>query len=138
MTADQAELIHQARNSVAAAQLLLDGSFPDYAAARAYYAMFYVAEAFLEGEGLSFSRHSAVIAAFGQNFARTGRVPPEYHRYLIQAQTLRHAGDYGQMHSVSPEQARQQIEVAAKFIALAEAELGSSPAGEPSSNLDEI
>lgn len=129
MTDDQAELIQQARSSLAAAQLLLEGSFPDYAASRAYYAMFYVAEAFLEGEGLSFSRHSAVIAAFGQNFARSGRVPAEYHRHLIQAQALRHAGDYGQMHSVTREQAQMQIEIAAKFIALAVANLGSAPSG---------
>jgi uncharacterized protein (UPF0332 family) len=33
--------------------------------------MFYVAQAFLAGEGLSFSKHSAVIAAFGQHFAKT-------------------------------------------------------------------
>jgi uncharacterized protein (UPF0332 family) len=41
--------------------------------------MFYVAEAFLEGEGLSFSSHSAVISAFGQYFARTGRIPTDFH-----------------------------------------------------------
>ena len=69
------------------------------------------------------------IAAFGQNFARSGRVPAEYHRHLIQAQALRHAGDYGQMHSVTREQAQMQIEIAAKFIALAVANLGSAPSG---------
>jgi uncharacterized protein (UPF0332 family) len=37
--------------------------------------MFYIAEAFLEGKGLSFSKHSAVIAAFGREFAKTQLVP---------------------------------------------------------------
>jgi uncharacterized protein (UPF0332 family) len=54
--------------------------------------MFYVAEAFLLGERLSFSSHAAVISAFGRDFARTGRVPVEFHRYLISAQNLRNQG----------------------------------------------
>jgi uncharacterized protein (UPF0332 family) len=95
MTEDQRELLEEARDSIAAAKLLLDGGFPGYAASRAYYAMFYVAEVFLEGEGLSFSKHSAVIAAFGQRYAREGKVPVEFHRYLLEAQELRHSGDYG-------------------------------------------
>jgi len=59
-------LLLKARQSISAAQVLLHNGYSDYAAARAYYAMFYVAEAFLEGEGLSFSKHSAVISAFGR------------------------------------------------------------------------
>ena len=65
MTEDQKDLLEEARDSISAAELLLSGGFPGYAVSRAYYAMFYVAEAFLEGLGLSFSKHSAVIAALG-------------------------------------------------------------------------
>ena len=95
MTEDQHELLEEALDSVSAAKLLLTGGYPGYAASRAYYAMFYVAEAFLEGEELAFSKHSAVIAAFGQHFAHAGKVPTEFHRYLLDAQELRHTGDYG-------------------------------------------
>lgn len=38
--------------------------------------MFYLAEAFLDTEGLQFSKHKAVISAFGRDFANTDRVPP--------------------------------------------------------------
>jgi uncharacterized protein (UPF0332 family) len=82
VTEDQLALLENARDSITAARLLLGGGFPGFAASRAYYAMFYVAEAFLEGEGLSFSKHSGVIAAFGQHFAHTGKVPIEFHRHL--------------------------------------------------------
>ncbi|WP_293295604.1 MULTISPECIES: HEPN domain-containing protein [unclassified Microcoleus] len=88
MKPEQLELIPKSRESICAAKLLLDNGFPGYAAARAYYAMFYIAEAFLDGEGISFSKHSAVIGAFGREFARTGRVPAEFHRFLIDAQDL--------------------------------------------------
>jgi len=55
--------------------------------------MFYVAEAFLEGQGLSFSKHSAVISAFGREFVKLGKVPADYHQWLIKAQELRNTGD---------------------------------------------
>ena len=53
MTEDQVELLQKARQSLSAARLLLTGGYPDYAASRAYYTMFYITEAFLEGEGMS-------------------------------------------------------------------------------------
>lgn len=69
---------------------------------------------------MAFSKHSAVIAAFGRHFARTGRVTVEFHRYLIEASELRHAGDYGPRASVTPEQAHEQITRAEQFLQLAE------------------
>ena len=57
MTDEQRELLLKAQQSLEAAKLLLAKNYPDYA-------MFYIAEAFLEGKGLSFSKRSAVIAAW--------------------------------------------------------------------------
>jgi uncharacterized protein (UPF0332 family) len=73
----------------AGAKLLADDELYDFAASRAYYTMFYVAEALLLGESLSFSKPTAVIAAFGRRFARPGVVPAEFHRYLIDGQDVR-------------------------------------------------
>lgn len=58
----------------------------DFSASRSYYAMFYATQALLLSRELSFSKHSAVIAAFGREFAKQGTVPIELHRYLIEAQ----------------------------------------------------
>jgi uncharacterized protein (UPF0332 family) len=127
MTEDQLELLLKARQSLAAARLLLNNGFPDYAASRAYYAMFYIAEAFLEGEGLSFSSHAAVIASFGREFARTNRVPTEFHRFLIEAQDLRNTGDYGQLNAVGENQAAEQLTRVEQFLELAEQQIGSLP-----------
>jgi uncharacterized protein (UPF0332 family) len=65
VTPEQQGLLEKTARSLQAARLLNEEGLAEFAVSRAYYAMFYVAEAFLEGEGLSFSRHSAVIAAFG-------------------------------------------------------------------------
>jgi uncharacterized protein (UPF0332 family) len=127
MTEDQRELLEEARESISAAKLLLTGGYPGYAASRAYYAMFYIAEAFLEGEGLAFSKHSAVIAAFGQYFVHTGKVPTEFHRFLLDGQDLRHTGDYGELHAVSFNQAREQLTHAEQFLELAERLIGPLP-----------
>ena len=124
MTEEQRELLLEAKDSITAARILLDNGYPNYAAARAYYAMFYTAEAFLEGKGLSFSKHSAVVSAFGREFVSSGEVPTDYHRYLIEAQGLRHLGDYGPRFSVSREEALEQIERAEQFLGLAETALG--------------
>ena len=133
MTEDQRELLEKARDSVAAAKLLLEGAYPDFAASRVYYAMFYIAQAFLEGEGMAFSKHSAVIAAFGQHFARTGKVPAEFHRFLLTAQDLRHSGDYGPPHAVTLNQAQEQIAHAEAFLTLAERLIGPFPSDDPQS-----
>jgi len=43
----------------------------------------YVAGALLLDKGLALGKPSAVIAAFGEPFIKTGSVPPESRRYLI-------------------------------------------------------
>jgi uncharacterized protein (UPF0332 family) len=120
MTPEQEGLLRKARNSVDAARLLVGEEHHDFAASRAYYAMFYVADAFLRGRGLKFSKHSAVHAAFGQHFARTGILPANMHRQLIEAAAIRNLGDYEIGPGVDSQAARQLIADADEFIRVAE------------------
>lgn len=53
MTPEQADLLHQARRSLAAAKVLLEAGYPEVAVSRAYYVMFCCASALLRGEGPS-------------------------------------------------------------------------------------
>jgi uncharacterized protein (UPF0332 family) len=48
----------------------------------------------LLSKGLTFSSHSAVIAAYGKEFAKTGLLDPKFHRYIIDAQERREIGHY--------------------------------------------
>jgi len=109
MTPEQSGLLKKARDSLRAARLLLGEDLYDFAVSRSYYAMFYVAEALLLGEGLTFSKHSSVIAAFGQRFAKPGRVPPEFHRYLIEGHDSRNTGDYDIASGLTSKEAAEQI-----------------------------
>lgn len=116
MNQQQKDLMNKAQESLNAAKLLKENNYFDYAVSRAYYAMFYIAEAFLEGENQKFSSHAAVISAFGRDFAKSGKVPQNFHRSLIDAQTLRQISDYGKFQAISKQQAEQQIINAEKFI----------------------
>jgi uncharacterized protein (UPF0332 family) len=89
--------------------------------------MFYCASALLREEGLSFSKHSAVIAAFGQHFARTGRVPVELHQWLVQAEKARLVAEYVAGRPVPFEEAEAQIRRAERFLAVTEELIGPIP-----------
>ena len=120
MNIEQQQLLQKARDSLQAAQLLVDNNLAAFATARAYYSMFYIAEAFLLGEGLTFSSQSAVISAFGRQFARTKRLPVEYHRYLINAQEKRTEADYNLNPNITIEQAQEIINEAEEMLDFAQ------------------
>lgn len=127
MTPEQTALIKKAKDSLEAARLLVDKGYYDFAVSRTYYSMFYIAEAFLLGEGLSFSKHSAVIAAFGQHFVKTGRIPQEFHRYLIEGEDSRNVGDYDIAPGLSKEEALEQLARAESFLQLAKRLMDNPP-----------
>ena len=120
MTPEQGELLRQARSSLDAAKVLQTAGHHGYAASRAYYTMFYTAEALLLSKGLAFSKHSGVHAAFGEHFVKTGIISPEFHGYLIRGLAIRHQGDYGEAQAVTVEAAEEQIAHAQEFVKLAE------------------
>ncbi|MEO1393931.1 MAG: HEPN domain-containing protein [Cyanobacteria bacterium J06634_5] len=118
MTSEQTLLIEKAKDSLRAAKLLSDETMYGFAASRAYYSMFYVAQAFLMGEGLTFSSHAAVIGAFGKEFAKAERVPSKFHRYLIDGAQTRTEGDYSTARKVTAGEAFEIISHAEDFIQL--------------------
>lgn len=109
-------LIHRADESHQAAKLLLDKGFSNYSAAQSYYTMFYLAEALLYSKGLEFSSHSAMIAAYGKEFAKTGTLDPEFHRHLIVVGRRRAIGHYGEENNVSDKDALESFQWAEEFM----------------------
>jgi uncharacterized protein (UPF0332 family) len=116
--------LDRARESLRAARILIREDLPNIAASRAYYAMFYIAEAMLLSRDLAFSSHSAVIAAYGKEFARSNDLDPKFHRYLIASLDMRQTGDYGVENNVSLAEASQVTAWAEEFLNTAVAFLG--------------
>lgn len=109
-------LVDKAEESVKAAELLASDDHFGFAAARAYYALFYAAEALLLTKQLAFSKHAGVIAAFGEKFVKTGLLPAKFHRYLISAYAFREIGDYEPLEKITREAAEQTIDWAKEFL----------------------
>ena len=127
MTPEQAALLKKAAKSLRGARLMASDSLYDFAASRDYYTMFYVAQAFLLSKGLSFSKHSAVIAAFGQHFAHPRIVPVEFHRHLKDAQEARLVGDYATEATLTAAEVATLMSHAAAFLEVAERLIGPVP-----------
>ena len=106
-----------AEESHDAAKGLIKLGHPRFSAAQSYYTLFYLAQALLLTKGMIFSSHSAVVAAYGKEFAKTGLLDSKFHRYIIDAQERREIGHYGdQQEEVTNEQALQSLQWANEFI----------------------
>lgn len=106
----------RAEQALAAARTLAEHGFPADALSKAYYAMFYAASAVLSTEGLSVSKHSAVIALFGERFAKPGRIAPGLHRMLIDMFDERQVADYGIEIEIAQKQAEAGLRAANEFV----------------------
>lgn len=109
-------LLEKAVRAIEAAEKLLDSNYPEFATGRAYYAMFYIAEALLNEKGLQFSKHGGVHGAFGEHFIKTGLLDPKFHRWLLDAFDQRIEGDYGVEIVAVPQDVIEMISQAREFL----------------------
>jgi uncharacterized protein (UPF0332 family) len=61
------QLLEKASRAINAANTLLNNGLSEFSTGRAYYAMFYTAEALLNEKGLRFRKHGGVHSAFGEH-----------------------------------------------------------------------
>ena len=118
------KLLDKALDAIEAAEVLVDTGKSDIGAGRAYYAMFYVAEALLNEKGLQFGKHSAVHAAFGEHYAKTKIFDPKFHRWLLDSFDKRLEGDYGVEADIGRDIAVNMINQAREFLEAARKYLG--------------
>lgn len=117
ISAEVQHLLKLADESHDVAKALIDMGHPRFSAAQSYYTIFYLAQALLLTKGLTFSKHSAVVAAFGKEFAKTNLLDSKFHRYIIQSQKLRQTGHYGdEGEEVTIAQATESFQWAGEFI----------------------
>ncbi|HLA06240.1 MAG TPA: HEPN domain-containing protein [Anaerolineales bacterium] len=88
------KLLDKAIDTIEGAELLLNNRKNDLAAGRAYYALFYIAEALLNEKGLQFKTHGDVIGAYGKEYAKTKLLDQKFHRWLRIGFDTRLISDY--------------------------------------------
>ena len=109
--------LERGRVSLSAAEALIERGIYEDAVSRAYYAMFYAANALLVRDGLNVGgKHSAVVAAFGREYAKTGMVDPKYHQMLIEDFEWRQKADYDVYWNAAEEMARARVQDARDLI----------------------
>jgi len=116
MREETQKLLGKASRAIGAAQALLREGHVDFAGARAYYAMFYTAEALLNEKGLHFRKHGGVHAAYGEHFGKSGLLDSKFHRWLLDAFDKRILADYGVEAVPTAEDAQRMIEQASEFL----------------------
>ena len=108
--------IKHAHQSLKVSQLNLDNDFYAAAINRAYYAIFYAANALLATHGLSRRKHSGVLAEFRLHFVKTGLISPELSEIYGQVMDDRHESDYELIIATTAEDAKTDLLGAEKFV----------------------
>ena len=109
--------MENAQESLSVAQLNFDNDFYAAAINRAYYAIFYAANALLATRKLARSKHSGVLAAFRQHFIKPGLLSSELSEIYGQVLDDRHEGDYEIITATSKEDAAVDLQQARAFVA---------------------
>jgi len=95
--------LKKAAHALEVAYRLLDDGYPEDAASKTYYSMYYAAQALLKANDIHVIRHSAVESALGYHFAKAGKLDPKWHQMLIRARRIRETTDYDIQESVEPD-----------------------------------
>ena len=111
--------LERARESLEATDALINQELYHEAISRAYYAMFYAANTLLIRDGLNVSeKDSAVMAAFGREYIKTGKIDSKYHQMFIQDFEWRQKADYDVFWIATEEDAKKRAEEAHNFVDL--------------------
>ena len=113
---EAASLIERAKKYLESSKMLLVNGDYESSVSRAYYAMFYSAEAVLLTKSLSFSSHRGVISAFGEYLVKTDIFPRTMGRELNRAFEKRQLGDYEYTFVISEDEAREILEQSKHFV----------------------
>ena len=119
MKPETGELLEKAEENIRAADTLIKAQFFEIAVSRGYYAIFYIARALLVEEGKTSSSHREVQGAYGLHFAKTARLNPKYHRYLLDGFRKRQVVDYQYDAEVSEAEAIEVVNHAEDFLVAA-------------------
>jgi len=109
-------LLEKADHALEVAEALEREGYIQDASSRIYYAMFYAAQALLKSENIEVRKHSAVEAALGYQFAKTGRIDPKYHRLLINARKIREVVDYDIQEEMTDQRAVLKMQDGREFV----------------------
>ena len=125
MKPDTGFLLDKAEQAIGAAESLLRDGYRYFSAGRAYYAMFYTAEALLAEKELEFKKHVGVHRSFSEHYIKTGLFDQKYYYWLIATFNSRLVGDYAIRTDFEDDEVKEWISQAREFLMKAREYLAS-------------
>lgn len=116
MKEDTKFLLEKAEQAIGAAESLLRDGYNNFSAGRAYYAMFYTAEALLAEKELEFKKHIGVHRAFAEHYIKPRIFDQKYYQWLVAAFNSRLVGDYAIRAEFEKDEVQEWIEQAREFL----------------------
>jgi uncharacterized protein (UPF0332 family) len=113
------QLMLNAEETLHAAEVLFKEEYLRDAVNRAYYAIFYIAEALLNEKDLRYSKHGTVHGAFAQHYVKTKIFDEKYHKLLTSSFRRRMLGDYDEVTRFDSGEVGQILEQAGDFLDIA-------------------
>src|SRR6266487_106083 len=119
------QLMLNAEETLNAAEILAKEEYLRDAINRAYYAVFYIAEALLNEKDLRYSKHGTVHGAFAQHYIKTKIFDEKYHKLLTGTFRRRMLGDYDEVAQFKSEEVKETITEAWEFLQVAKSYLAA-------------
>ena len=108
--------LERAKESLTAAQNLLeDGLFSD-SISRSYYAIFHAARAVLLTKDIDSSTHNGAITMFGLHFVKDGLIEEKYGKIYNESKDVRELGDYMATKKFTREETKRRVAQATEFL----------------------
>ncbi len=109
-------LLRKAQKYLRSAAVLLELEDFDSCASRAYFAMFYAAQALLAKDGIQPSGPQGIRTSFLQAYVATGRLPERAGLALEEGAALQELADYSQGFLVERREAEKTLQEAEAFV----------------------
>ena len=109
-------LLNKAQTFLRSAAVLVELEDFDSCASRAYFAMFYAAQAALVAENSKLPEQMGIRSAFIEQFIDSGRMPERAAEALEQAYELKEVGDYSNSYAVKKEDGERVLQEAEAFV----------------------
>ncbi|WP_297487895.1 HEPN domain-containing protein [Thermococcus sp.] len=117
-------LVRKAEERLKATEELLERGHYAFAISSAYYTMFYCARALLLSKGITPKSHAGVHAQLGEEFVKSGEMPPRLYTGYSKALNMRHTADYDAFVEYTERGAREVVEYAREFLEFTKSCLG--------------
>ncbi len=108
--------LQKSRETLAAAELLIQNKMWSSAVNRLYYAAYYAISALLFKSDLDAKTHAGLKTQFFQHFVKTGKIDASLGKVYVELFNIRHKGDYDDFVDFSEEMVLSLLEPAKQLI----------------------